>query len=143
MKMAGCCWVTSLSVKRLYSANQGARVNPWTPWPVRKYLARESRARADWARDLFAQYATDWIALEQLLPLVDARALIVWGDQDRIIHPSCADVFAAGLRHTVASQGCWSRGLPTNTPPSRCTPSTQFSRSVLMLLRRFLRWSKS
>ena len=48
------------------------------------------------------------LPLEPLLPQVTAPALILWGDSDRLLHPSGADVFAAGLpdSETVIMRAC-------------------------------------
>ena len=48
------------------------------------------------------------LPLEPLLPRITAPALILWGDSDRLLHPSGARVFAAGLRdsETVILQAC-------------------------------------
>ncbi len=48
------------------------------------------------------------LPLEPLLPRVTAPALILWGDSDRLLHPSGAKVFAAGLAdsETVILEAC-------------------------------------
>jgi abhydrolase domain-containing protein 6 len=48
------------------------------------------------------------LPLEPLLPRITAPALILWGDSDRLLHPSGAQVFAAGLAdsETVILEAC-------------------------------------
>jgi len=81
---------------------------PWFPGAIKKVMA------AEWARNrsfnemvteqLFAE-ASD---LEPDLPRIRARTLIIWGDSDRLLDASCAQVLEKGLLRstTVIMKDC-------------------------------------
>ena len=71
-------------------------------WPIEMVRAAEAAARAFWPLG-----ATK---LEKRLPLIAAPTLIVWGAQDRVLPPSYAKKFAAGIKggakiETIAEAG--------------------------------------
>ncbi len=74
---------------------------PFIPAPIRRYLARQALLHREsnlrvW-KDLHAQP----LSLEPLLAKIQAKTLILWGDSDRILHPSAAQIFHAGIAHSV------------------------------------------
>ena len=60
-------------------------------------MAAETARRAPFLRALFAELSVDPDRLRPRLDEIRQPALLVWGAQDRIIDPSAADVWAAGL----------------------------------------------
>ena len=71
--------------------------DPGIPGPARDVLAADYAARAPFLRGLFARLAErrDW--LRPRLREIGAPVLLVWGAEDRVLDPSAADVWAAGL----------------------------------------------
>ncbi len=67
---------------------------PWIPGPVLRYLGDNQAARKPRLEAIFADLATSQPA-EQLAPAVKAPTLIVWGENDQILHPSGAATLAA------------------------------------------------
>jgi pimeloyl-ACP methyl ester carboxylesterase len=74
---------------------------PWIPRPVRKHLARQSAARYQHYRWVYGQIrdvgpgeCKPATPLEPLLRGSDVPTLIVWGDRDRILDVSGAQVLA-------------------------------------------------
>lgn len=69
---------------------------PWLPGFVRRTLAERAVARHDHHARLFRQYA----AAPPLNERIDELAvplLLVWGERDRVLHPSGAEVVRAAL----------------------------------------------
>ncbi len=72
-------------------------------WPIEMVRAAESAARAFWPLGN--------TKLEKRLPLITAATLILWGDGDRVLPPSYARKFAAGINNgrtkveTIAGAG--------------------------------------
>ncbi|MCW5749479.1 MAG: alpha/beta fold hydrolase [Alphaproteobacteria bacterium] len=58
-------------------------------WPIEMTRASEAAARAFWPLGN--------TQLAKRLPLIEAPTLILWGDQDRVVPRSYADVFAKGI----------------------------------------------
>jgi pimeloyl-ACP methyl ester carboxylesterase len=71
---------------------------PTIPGPIKRAMMRTAiKNRATHARlfDEFAQSGVD--AIEPLLPKIEAPTLVLWGAEDRMIHPSSVDVFTRGI----------------------------------------------
>jgi abhydrolase domain-containing protein 6 len=75
------------------------RARPWIPWPAAHALIAQRRYEGD-----FEQSVLDRIGRgdERFLPGEEAArirqpALLVWGDQDRVIDPSAMDLYAARM----------------------------------------------
>jgi abhydrolase domain-containing protein 6 len=76
-----------------------ASAHPRTlPGPFARVIAARMAARAEIETRILADIvAAGEGALEPLLPAIRARTLLVWGADDRMIHPSSLDVFAAAI----------------------------------------------
>ena len=58
-------------------------------WPIEMVRAAEAAARAFWPLGN--------TKLEKRLPLIEAPTLVLWGEADRVLPPSYAKKFAAGI----------------------------------------------
>lgn len=73
---------------------------PYMPKSVLKLFAAYAiRGSAKSAR-IFAEMQTNDPTLEERLSLVQAPTLIIWGEQDRVLHVSGAEVFRRGIRNS-------------------------------------------
>lgn len=69
---------------------------PWMPFMVRNHLADKAIAQTPKHKSIFSKlYQQDM--LDQKLLKIKAPTLIVWGDQDQLLHPSMAEVFHKGI----------------------------------------------
>ncbi len=66
---------------------------PFMPWPVRRVLTERMIARASVNAHIFAALWTTSESLETVLPGLTIPALVLWGTEDRVLHPSSARVF--------------------------------------------------
>lgn len=71
---------------------------PYVPKSVYKLLARHAIRNSAKSAKIFAEMQTNDPPLVDRLAQVKAPALIVWGDQDRVLDVSCAEVFRKGLQ---------------------------------------------
>jgi pimeloyl-ACP methyl ester carboxylesterase len=71
---------------------------PSIPGPVKRAMMRTAiRNHATYTR-LFDELAESLVdGLEPLLPGIEAPTLVLWGAEDRLVHPSAVDVFTAGI----------------------------------------------
>lgn len=76
---------------------------PWIPGPVRAYLARQAIARRPFNEKVFQQIRSGEWSLEQDLPRIRTKTLILWGDQDRLIDVSCTEVLEQGLADSTTA----------------------------------------
>ncbi len=76
---------------------------PWIPGPVKAYLARQAIARRPFNEKVFQQIRSGEWTLEQDLPRIRARTLILWGDQDRLIDVSCTETLEQGLADSTTA----------------------------------------
>ena len=73
---------------------------PYLPKSVFKLFAEYAiRGSAKSAR-IFSEMQSNDPTLEERLPLVQAPTLIIWGDQDRVLHVSGAEVFRRGIKNS-------------------------------------------
>jgi len=82
---------------------------PFLPWPLDRALIRQRIADAAFEREVLATLrGPQRFAVQPLLPRIGAPTLLLWCDDDRVIDPSAADRFAAGLPNvrTVRLPGC-------------------------------------
>ena len=82
---------------------------PFVPWPVDRAFIAQRIADRDFEQDVLARMrGDDAFAVQRLLGDVRAPTLLLWCDDDRVIDPSAAVTFAAGLRAstTVMLEGC-------------------------------------
>ncbi len=70
---------------------------PWIPGVAKTYLAKQAVDHRPFNDKIWGDLRTRPVPLEPLLPTVEAPTLIIWGAQDRVIHPSAAAVFAGGI----------------------------------------------
>ncbi len=71
---------------------------PYAPKAVLRYLAGHTIRNSAKSAKIFAEMQTNDPPLAELLPKIEAPALIVWGDHDRVLHVSCADLFRQGIK---------------------------------------------
>lgn len=73
---------------------------PYTPKSVLRYLANHSIRNSAKSRQIFEEMQTNDPLLAERLPKIVAPTLIVWGDQDRVLHVSSADLFRQGIKNS-------------------------------------------
>ena len=71
---------------------------PYIPGPIVKYLAQIAVRNTAKSRQIFDDLQTNEPPLIQRLPQIKAPAMIVWGDQDRVLHVSSAELIKANLK---------------------------------------------
>jgi abhydrolase domain-containing protein 6 len=71
---------------------------PYAPKAVVRYLADHAIRNSAKSAKIFAEMQTNDPPLAERLPKIEAPTLIVWGDQDRVLHVSCADLFRRGIK---------------------------------------------
>ena len=81
---------------------------PFIPPAVFDYFAREAVANGEFRRKIYEDQVRVPAPVEPVLSTITSPTLIVWGDQDRIIHPSSAEVFEAGIANSklVVMKNC-------------------------------------
>jgi abhydrolase domain-containing protein 6 len=91
---AGDNWLVAASVPefdRLLN-NVFAR-RPYLPKSVFRLLAQHAIRNSAKSAAIFAEMQTNQPPLEERLAEIKAPTLIIWGDQDRVLDVSCAEVF--------------------------------------------------
>jgi abhydrolase domain-containing protein 6 len=71
---------------------------PYVPKPVFKLLAAHAIRNSAKSAKVFAEMQMNDPPLVERLAQVKAPALIIWGDQDRVLDISCAEVFHQGIQ---------------------------------------------
>jgi len=71
---------------------------PYAPKAVLNYLADHAIRNSAKSAKIFAEMQTNDPPLANRLANVTAPAWIVWGDQDRVLHVSSADLFRKGIK---------------------------------------------
>lgn len=73
---------------------------PYVPEPMLGAIVEQRKTRRDFEQRVFTQIriGPEAFLLQQRLPLIQSPAGLLWCDGDRIIDPSAAPVFAAGLK---------------------------------------------
>lgn len=81
---------------------------PFIPPPVKAVLAQRAMAQAAGNGVIFRSLSESRAALEPLLPTLKMPVAIVWGDRDRLLHVSTANVMARALPQAKLHilQGC-------------------------------------
>lgn len=82
---------------------------PFVPWPADRALIARRIADHDFEVAVLERLrGAEAFAVQPLLKDIRAPALLLWCDDDRVIDPSAAALFAAGLRdsRTVMLPGC-------------------------------------
>lgn len=72
----------------------------YTPKAVLNYLAEHAIRNSVRSAKIFAEMQTNDPPLAERLSHINAPALIIWGDQDRVLHVSCADLFRKGIKNS-------------------------------------------
>ncbi len=74
---------------------------PQFPKPFVAYFVETAKARYSFNRKVFEDiYNYDFTILENRLPKISAPVLIIWGNNDRIIHPSTGEAIHRGLKES-------------------------------------------
>jgi abhydrolase domain-containing protein 6 len=71
---------------------------PAVPGFLKQYFADEMQRNAPFAKKVRAEIFADWGTLAARLPGIKPATLVVWGDQDRVIDPSAAEIWREALR---------------------------------------------
>lgn len=71
---------------------------PYIPGSIKAYFARRAVANRPFNDRMFKDIGTESGNVESRLGRIQAPALILWGDTDRVIHPSSARIFQKGIR---------------------------------------------
>jgi pimeloyl-ACP methyl ester carboxylesterase len=96
---AGDNWLVARSVPEFDRLlNKVFARRPYLPKSVFKLLAAHAIRGAAQSAKIFAEMQTNDPPLIERLGQIKAPALIVWGDQDRVLHVSCAEVFRQGVK---------------------------------------------
>lgn len=89
---------TVAGVDRLLDKCFGKR--PFIPGPVIKYLAQQVISRSQKTGKIFDEIQLNDPPLAEKLADIKAPTLIIWGDQDRLIHVSAAEGFKTGITNS-------------------------------------------
>ena len=76
---------------------------PRIPGPVKKYLAARSMKDRAFNEKIMKGSRGLQSTLEQNLGKLEMPVLILWGDRDRLIHVSCTEVFAKGIKNSTVT----------------------------------------
>ncbi len=81
---------------------------PSLPYPLQKVMTRTALANRQFYEKELKEIGPDFLSLEKELPNIKAPALILWGDQDKILDVSSVPVFEKGLKNsrTVIIKDC-------------------------------------
>ncbi|HOW56640.1 MAG TPA: alpha/beta hydrolase [Smithellaceae bacterium] len=81
---------------------------PRTPYPFKKMFIKQGLANRPFNEKIAKDMAPGFTSLESDLPKIEAPALILWGDQDKILDISSVPVFEKGLKNykTVIIKDC-------------------------------------
>ncbi|MBI2569183.1 MAG: alpha/beta fold hydrolase [Candidatus Schekmanbacteria bacterium] len=81
---------------------------PFIPRPVRRYFGEKAAEARPFNAKIWADVHQSSAPIAPQLAEIGVSALILWGDNDRVLHVSGADLFARGLRHsaTVIMKHC-------------------------------------
>ena len=98
---AGDNWLVASSVpefERLLDKVFGKR--PYIPKSVLRQAAKRAITGSAKSAKIFWETQKNDPPLEARLSQIKAPALIIWGDQDRVLHVSCAEVFRQGIKNS-------------------------------------------
>lgn len=81
---------------------------PYVPAPILDHFAEQAAANREFHDKIWSDLGARPLPLEGLLPSIAAPTLVIWGDSDRVLHPSGAEVFQKGIprARTVMLEGC-------------------------------------
>ena len=72
-------------------------VMPPMPTQFKRHLLRRSQFEAPFNQRIFEHMFDEPVSLEDTLADLGTRSLLVWGDNDRVLHPSGLEIIAARL----------------------------------------------
>ncbi len=70
---------------------------PYIPRPLKRRFAEEASAQRPFNEKIWADIMSEGAFLESRLAEIDVPAFIIWGDSDRVLHPSSVEVFTSGI----------------------------------------------
>jgi pimeloyl-ACP methyl ester carboxylesterase len=73
---------------------------PYAPKAVLRYLAEHAIRHSAKSQQIFEEMQTNTPLLVERLPKITAPALIIWGDYDRVLHVSSAELFRRGIKNS-------------------------------------------
>jgi pimeloyl-ACP methyl ester carboxylesterase len=81
---------------------------PSLPYPLEKVFINTALTNRKFYEKERQEFFPSLYSLEKELPNIKAPALIIWGDQDKILNISCVPVFEKGLKNhnTVIIKDC-------------------------------------
>jgi len=72
---------------------------PYIPGSVKSYLAGIAIKHRDFNEKIFKEFTTDFI-LEKRMKDISAKTLVLWGDKDKILDVSGADILTKGIKNS-------------------------------------------
>lgn len=72
---------------------------PYIPGSVKSYLAGIAIKHRNFNEKVFKEFATDFV-LEKRLKDISSKTLVLWGDKDKILDVSSADIVASGIKNS-------------------------------------------
>lgn len=72
-------------------------IPPPIPEPMKGYMVKQSIENRDFYEKIFQDLMAEQYSLEDDLPKINTRTLIIWGDKDRIIDVSSVEILENGL----------------------------------------------
>ena len=72
---------------------------PYIPAVFKRCLCERNMAERDFNEKIFTEIFTDPQSLEEVLNQLDTKTQILWGDDDKILHSSGANILAQRLRN--------------------------------------------
>ncbi len=66
---------------------------PYIPGPLKSYFTEKAIRNRPFNEKIFSDVRTEFGLLEKKASKIQVKTLILWGDQDRIIHPSAGVVY--------------------------------------------------
>ncbi|HNY66807.1 MAG TPA: alpha/beta hydrolase [Deltaproteobacteria bacterium] len=81
---------------------------PFMPWPVKPVLARRAVERGPFVQRMFREFNAHLVDPVPLLPGLKLPVLVIWGENDRILHVSTTEILAKNLpnEETVILKDC-------------------------------------
>ncbi len=70
---------------------------PYIPGMIKKHFAEAAVRNRAFNEKIYDDISKERVSLEPHLKNISVPSLIIWGDTDRVIHPSSAGVFARGI----------------------------------------------
>jgi abhydrolase domain-containing protein 6 len=93
---------------------------PFIPGPVVKYVAQQVISRSEKTGRIFDEIQLNDPPLAEKLGAIKAPTLIIWGDQDRLIHVSAAELFKSGIQNSETLILTGTGHMPLMENPRQC-----------------------